>query len=531
MPASKKSLKRATVIIPPIEDFYITPHRMSSLGISIVLQILEKAHFDVLLIDAMETPLREKPLPLPRDLSYLKPHLLPRETGKCSFFSRFSHFGKSYHEIIEKICIFEPAICFIGCFAWCYSSPVIELAKRIKKCLSYTTVVAGGAGVSVYPDYFLREAAIDHIISGEAEINLPRFLDYFLDDCRSPESVPGLGWKKGQLRRCNPSGQITYDDTILPVVKKNAETPSRIIYSASLSRGCPEQCRFCANHLVHGRSFRRCTMELFDARLKKLPRPKGSKEVHFNFEDDNLLCDTPFFMALLVRGKEAFPSIRFSAENGLDYRLLTPERCGELIDAGFRQFNFTLGSVAREVRERAERTARIDRYDRLLDCAERRGIPVVTYVICGFPDETKDSIAENLRFLLPRATIIGLSLFYPVPGIPGFEDRTIFEKLLPQVCTGASAYPWSRHLTTETLITAFRLARLINLMKTALKSAEETAVIERTISTGRLHTVVKEQGIRRIVEVPKQDAELVGMVVTSPALSCIRPISSNYKHP
>ncbi|MBN1576991.1 MAG: radical SAM protein [Chitinispirillaceae bacterium] len=504
---------RAAAIIPPIQDFYVTPHRFSTLGVRIVHQILKEAAFEVRLIDAMEPPIRKMQLTLPPALSYLKPYLLPRETGKCSFFTRFRHFGTTYEEIVGQVTDFNPAICFIGCFAYCYGGPVIELSKRIKKHLPRTTVVAGGAGVSVYPDYFLQKATIDYTLSGEAEINLPRFLDFLRSDCRSPESVPGLGWKTGQVRTCNTSDEITSADTILPSVEKTAETRTRIVYSASLSRGCPAQCRFCANHLVHGRHFRHCTMERFKHLLRELPPTPYRREVHFNFEDDNLLCDIPFFTAILDRCREAFPHVRFSAENGLDYRLLTPELCDGLIDAGFRQFNFTLGSVAQEVLDRAGRTVHMGRYDKLLGCAEKRCIPVITYIICGFPEETKASIAANLRFLLPRTTVIGVSLFYPVPGLAGFENRTMFDTLSPQVFAGASAYPWSKHLTTETLVTAFRLSRLINLKKAAVKSNEEAVVVERTISTGRLHTVVKERGYRRVIEVPRQNAELVEMVV------------------
>ncbi len=127
------SLLRAAVIIPPIEDFYCTPHRMSSLGAVIVQQILEESSVEVKLIDAFRLPIKEKQIPLPSCLSYLQEHIIPGETGRSSFFTRFRRFGVSYEEIIDEISDFNPSMCLICCFAFCYSKTVIEISRRIKE--------------------------------------------------------------------------------------------------------------------------------------------------------------------------------------------------------------------------------------------------------------------------------------------------------------------------------------------------------------------------------------------------------------
>jgi hypothetical protein len=47
---------------------------------------------------------------------------------------------------------------------------------------------------------------------------------------------------------------------------------------------------------------------------------------------------------------------------------------------------------------------------------------------------------------------------------------------------------------------------------------QEHEVITRTVETGSLHTMVKDKGQRRVVEVPRQDKELVRMVFSSTAV-------------
>jgi hypothetical protein len=79
-------------------------------------------------------------------------------------------------------------------------------------------------------------------------------------------------------------------------------------------------------------------------------------------------------------------------------------------------------------------------------------------------------------------------------------------------CCGSSAYPWNSSLSTGTLVTAFRIARIINCIKSDTRTAEEEEVITRTLSLHRLHTIVKADRERRIIEVPHQDMELVKRV-------------------
>jgi hypothetical protein len=505
--------RRAAVIIPPIRDFYRTAHRMSALGAKIVCRIIGEAGFEVRLIDG-SYPADVRQLPLPKSLMHLSGHCIPNETGKCSFFTGFRHFGRDYPDIIEEIVRFDPHICFVACFAYCYSEPLFDIANLLKERLPRVAVVAGGAGVSVYPDYFLRHPSIDFTLSGEAEITLPPFLEFhFGATGRSPADIPYIGWKHGSERFHSAATACTTGSTLIPIVEKSGEHDNRVFYTASLSRGCPASCRFCSNFLAHGRTFRHGPVEQFDMMLNELPALPADHSICFNFEDDNLMSDFSFFREILSRCRSHFPNATFTAENGLDYRLMSPEQCGELITAGFRQFNFTLGSTSATVLNAAARSTDIERFDDLLTMAAQHSIEVISYIICGFPDDTVESIASNLRFLMHRKATIGVSMFYPVPGIAGFENRSFFDGHAPQRCAGASAYPWGGSVDTVTLVTAFRLARFLNLMKSAKKTAEEHILIGKTMHSGRLHTIVKEHGRRKIIEVPLQDTRLTATVL------------------
>ncbi len=502
------------IAVPPLQDFYATPHRCTSLGAETVRIVLQQHGYTGTLIDGLKESPGSKQIPLPSALSHLTPHILNGETGRGSFFTRFQHFGKEYREMVTAMEPLHPDLVFLCCFAYCYSTPALELADLVRKRFPSAVIVAGGAGVSVYPDNFLRRKSIDYTLSGEAEVSLPPFLHYLNGSQKNPEEVPHLGWKTAG-KRCYSSSHIHTDhESLLPVLAKTPGRNGAIRYTTSLSRGCPAGCRFCSNHLTHGRQFRHTALGQFENMVKELPGPPAGTEVQFNFEDDNLLYDVPFFTALLTACRKRFPQTAFFAENGLDYRLLTPKRCSDLIAAGFRQFNFTIGSVSPTILADEHRAGNAAHFDRLLTITRQAGVPVVAYLICGLPGDTKESIAANLHFLQQRPTAIGMSMFYPVPGLPGFEDRSLFDAHPPQRCAGSSTWPWCGSVDTETLVTAFRLARFINLCKAPTLSGEEQELITLTLQYRKLHTVIGKRRERRIIEVPGQDEELVRMIVT-----------------
>jgi len=143
-----------------------------------------------------------------------------------------------------------------------------------------------------------------------------------------------------------------------------------------------------------------------------------------------------------------------------------------------------------------------------------RAIPSVTYFICGFREDTLATVAANLRYLAKVNTTIGISLFYPVPGIDGFESKKIFDEVSSTLSLGSAAWPWNQSLSTKTMITAFRLSRYINILKQGSRSDEENQLIDLITNKKELFTFVHEKsGKKTMVSVPRQDKDLVKLVL------------------
>jgi len=512
-----RATMHAVVAIPPVRDFYFTPHRFANLGAAVVSNILHNTGHTVRLFNF---PLGEKTLrrlPLPAELAHLRPFLLPAETGPLRFFGTYKRFGPDFVECAARIKAVRPDLVFVSCFAFAYAADCLELAAAVKKVLPGVPVIAGGAGVSAHPRYFLTSGPIDFCLCGEAEITLSRFLILYAGGASVEEylCLPNLFLKRNGAVYSSGKSAFTKDTDLGFTLKKCFETRYTLYYSLCLSRGCSKQCRFCSLHLCHGRGFRKVALGKIISGIKTMaPGMKSSgKQIRINFEDDNLLLAPEYFIEVLKILGRYLPQVEFYAENGLDYTLLTPALLERLIQSGFRQFNLSLGTFSKTAAGREQRTLLPAHYNELAGIIRKHGLACITYFICGLKGDTREGIAQTLAFLAARPTQVGISFFYAVPGLPDFNDTSRFDTCPPELCKGSAAYPWNGSLSTESLVTAFRLSRFINLLKAVMEIPTDRAsaykpLIDLIIKEKRLFTLIKTKNGPRPSPVTPIDDEL-----------------------
>ncbi|MBC2717185.1 MAG: radical SAM protein [Desulfobacteraceae bacterium] len=506
---------QATIAVPPVFDFYFTRHRFSGLGSEILYNLLRKNGCEVQLFNFPHQRKKGGHLPLPKALDFLNPHIIENEEGRLSFFTRYQRFGPPLSECADQVIASSPDIVFISCFAFCYADTALELASHIRAINPEITIAIGGAGVSAYPDFFIQNPNIDYALAGEAEVSVSSFLNALRSNEKDlsgvPFGVPNLYQKNNGNIIAPLIKKQTDADEIGFVLKKTNTTPKAIYFTTSLSRGCPKRCRFCSNFLCHGRKFRVIPITKIQKGLSiiSLNPEDCDKPVYVNFEDDNLLLDPEYFLNVLKIFKKKFSKVLFLAENGVDYTKLTPGLVKNLIDLGMKQFNLSIASTHLPILEDEQRDSTFSLYEKVLQILNKHKIQSITYFICGFKKDSKKTVAANIAYLAKHPTRIGISLFYPVPGIPDFTDKVLFDKHPPFLCAGSSAFPWNQSLNTAELVTAFRLSRFVNLLKSEIKSKDEETLIQKITKKQRLYTLVKKGGTRAIIPVPNADNDMV----------------------
>jgi anaerobic magnesium-protoporphyrin IX monomethyl ester cyclase len=502
---------KAVVVVPPVQDFYFTHHRFSSIGALIVQKIACSFFRECQLLNFPLDGSGPETIAIPQELGYLKKYIIPNETGPLSFFRTYNRYGPSIDICAKRIINTGASCCLISVFAFCYSNSALQLIEKIRQLKPDMCVIAGGAGVSVAPEIFLQSTYVDYVVRGEAEVSLPLLLQYVLGKTNiDREAIPNIGWRNENGIILTTDIRFTEANEIIPCVVKTFETPKKTFVSTTLSRGCKYKCEFCSNRLSQGNSFRIVSPDAFKEQLQTILRTEDSKkQININFEDDNIMHNYDYLFTILQMCKQMIPHCTFTFENGIDYRLLDIEKCRQLIYLGVCQFNFSLATSSSDIADTQRRIVNVDRLDELYRLLQSASIPVITYFICGFSNDTHKTIIANLEFISTRPTLAGISMFYAVPGIEGFKHINPDPGTIARYA-GTSAFPWNNSLSTATLLTAFRLSRIVNLIKQPQKSELELTLLSHIKRERKLFTIMKHKKKNDVFFEPDwQDFELV----------------------
>ncbi len=473
-------MKKLAVIVPPIKDFYYTPHRGAFLGARYVELFFKKHGYRTAFFDFPNK--KTKQTDIPRELCYLKKFIIEEETGALSFFKKYKRFGYSFEKCREEIEKFAPDILVLSLFAFAYADEFLEFAHFLKKHFKKSILLCGGAGVSCFPEYFEKSGIFDAILVGEIE-SLSSF---------------ALKAAEGKLKGTVFSEETA--DNFEFIVAHTLSTKKTNYFSSVLSRGCPKQCSFCSNFIVQKRKFRTVKLSEIEKKINSL----SLKKANINFEDDNILFAKDYLIEVLTLIKKRFPDTTFSFENGIDYAFLDGKTVERLIKLGVKQFNLSVGHIDGNLLKKAKRGFFFDKLLETVEILSKYKIPSIIYFISGLKGDSFEKTSNTLLFLHKLPSLTGISPFYPVPGIEGFENREIFLKYPPTLTKGSSFFPWNASLTTEELITAFRIARLSNLIKKENKNENEKNLLKTIRKSKTLHTLTKN-GIIKINNLNKNN--------------------------
>ena len=435
-------MKKIAVVVPPIKDFYYTPHRGAFLGARYVANFFKKRGYEAEVFDFPNK--KQKETKLPQVLDYLKPHI---ENGKKDslFFKSYKRFGYSFQKCTEILKEFSPDAIVFSLFAFAYAQEFLDFASFTKKEFEKIPLFAGGSGVSCFPEYFFKTGLFNAVFTGEIEALNDKAIDAI----------------QGKLNGIVKTDSFSEDKDIDFLLAKTKETKTKTFYSSVLSRGCPKNCAFCSNFIVQGKKFRTVAIEKIEEKIKNT----DLKNANINFEDDNILLDKEYLVEVLSMIKKRFPDTTFTFENGIDYTFLDVATVEKLINLGVKQFNLSIGHISKEILSKNKRPANIEKLVETLRVLKKKKVLSIVYFITGLKNDSFRKTLETMEFLKKLPCLIGISPFYPVPGIAGFEDREIFEKKSPILTKGSSFYPWNKSLTTEEMVKAFRIARKTNIQK------------------------------------------------------------------
>ncbi|MBU2637805.1 MAG: B12-binding domain-containing radical SAM protein [Nanoarchaeota archaeon] len=379
------------LVYPPaqVEDTYsnfsFAAPVLPPLGLAYLGAVLEKAGFDVKIVDCVAERL-------------------------------------GYKELLEAIREYKPSI--VGFNANTISYPKVQKAlPLIKKVNADIVTVIGGAHSSAMPRQVLAENPdLDVAVFGEGECTILEIANR-LKAGLSLNNIDGTAiMSQEKIIVNNPRQLIENLDTLpfparhlLKDLRTYSHTPLRgtgFIVSVITSRGCPFNCFYC-DQSVFTRKWRANSVDYVISEIKMLKEKYGADAI--SFEDDNFALSKERVIGICKRMISENLGMKWSCCIRIDK--IDEEILGWMKQAGCTSIYVGIESGNQEMLNSINKNLSIEQIKLALKTANKAGIDnIYGSFILGLPRDTKETIEQTINFAcnLPL-TGISFNIFTPYP--------------------------------------------------------------------------------------------------------------------
>ncbi len=301
-----------------------------------------------------------------------------------------------YASLLQDLAQMKPRGVGISCTAIVQAEEVIELCERIKRAHPEIFVFLGGYFPTIYyEEIFEKTDAVDLIVVGEGEIPALKITEC-LERGGTPtdEGIPGCAWKR--------DGKVHY----IPLkdhfdLKRKAAFDLQLlrypqsyeILPYAFSRGCPYKCNFCMEEFI--RPLRReVPHDTVHKDLRNLLKGGSSQTL--------LVCDALFkSFDLFPEFKSLGMKVNFETRCDLLDPTLIPQMQDVfgMIAFGFESASYNTLKRMNKVRDRSHYDHYVSNMSALFKQAVKSEIPVMIFVICGYPGDTEEDLRSTLSFV------------------------------------------------------------------------------------------------------------------------------------
>ena len=293
-----------------------------------------------------------------------------------------------------------------------------KVASLIKKVAPDIKVIAGGPHPTFCPEEVMRNPNVDFVIKGEGEIPLLSLVKEIKKDSPKWDGVPGIYYRDSDGRvRNNPGVSLigSLDTLSFPArdLVLNCDFTVYRGHCALTARGCPYTCSFCADKSMWGGKVRRRSVENV---VEELHAMRETYKVDLvDFQDGTFTYDRRYveaFCRAVTKDKLDMKWRCTARYDNMDRDMLAMMK-----DANCAGLLFGLESGSDRVLKAIDKRTDVKQIIRVNDMVYESGIPSVTSVLLGLPDEGKEDIEETLKIMrLIRTDMFDVNSYVPLPG-------------------------------------------------------------------------------------------------------------------
>jgi radical SAM superfamily enzyme YgiQ (UPF0313 family) len=304
-------------------------------------------------------------------------------------------------ELINSIKEIGPNIIGISCFTGEHQWAV-ELCQQIKRNFSKIVTILGGPHPTYYPE-IINEEGVDIISRGESEFAVLELMKK-LQNKEDINQIKNLWIKKDNEIIKNEIDNLNDDLDVLPNPDREIYYKYHFLKKVSVKqflsgRGCPYQCTFCANNLLHrlyqdkGKFIRRRSPLRVVEEILDVQARYGLKTV--SFTDDVFINDQKWLEEFLFLYKERVNlpfmcnvTAQLATEEVI--RLLKKNCCYGIslgIESGVQEIRFNI----------LKKFITDEQIINVARLAKKYKLVLKSYNIVGLPGETINDAIKTLR--------------------------------------------------------------------------------------------------------------------------------------
>jgi len=300
-----------------------------------------------------------------------------------------------YRELLRDISEIKPKGIGISCTAIAQAEEVIYLCELIKQHDPNIFIFLGGYFPTIYyEEIFSRTSAVDLIVIGEGEIPALHIIE-LLEKGKDPrkDDIPNLVWKDdGHIHLSKENVRFNLNEKALLNLELLRYARAYDFLPYAFSRGCPYQCNFCMEEFV--RPVRKeVSPEIVRSDLTNLSLQSNA---HTLLISDALFRSFDFFPLLRSLG------MKVNFETRCD--VLDPSIIHEIVDVcgmlalGFESASYDTLRRMNKVRDKAHYQRYISNTIAIFKEAVRNEIPLMVFMIAGYPGDTEEDLDKSLIF-------------------------------------------------------------------------------------------------------------------------------------
>lgn len=289
----------------------------------------------------------------------------------------------------------------ISCMFTEYKESSIILLNGIKQLSDGIFCIVGGAHVSTFPEEMIEYA--DTVVVGEGEEVICDIVENRRKGIIRAERIRNLD------KLPMPAWDLMMGDMI-EINRLSAKSPFLMRHPLAhiiTSRGCPNNCTYCAVKVAWGRFwYARSAKNVVDE-VEYLYK-RGFREIHFN--DDNCSIDRGRMYEICDEILSRALKIKLACPTGIHIGTLDKPLLREMKRAGFYRLCFGIESGNQEIQVKIKKNINLDKARQVIKDANDLGYWTAATFISGFPNETEAQRKDTLEFA--KTSGIDFPIFY-----------------------------------------------------------------------------------------------------------------------